>query len=107
MTLFITVNLQVTDAFGNSNIVAACLDLHPNLIQEVINGHDGNVNVILKSGRLYVIMMPFTEFMGILSSQVNVISNFKEEVQEYLPNNWEAYKEHIKRNKDGGEKSTT
>lgn len=106
MSFFITVNLQVTDAFGNKNIVGACLDLEPNSIQEVINGHDGNVNILMKSGRLYILIMSFKAFMNILSSQTQIVSNFNEEVMDYLPNNWEAYKNEIKIRKNG-EKGTT
>ena len=84
MAFFITVNLQVTDAFGNINIVGACLDLEPSNIQEVINGHDGNTNVLMKNGRFYEILAPFMEIMGIIANETEIIANYKADVIEFI-----------------------
>lgn len=105
MQLLILVNLQIKDTYGNKNIVATCIDLNPNNIQEIINGHDGITNVLMKNGRLYEIVAPFMEIITILTNRTEIVANYKDEVMEYIGDNWAAYLE--KTNKDNGEEGTT
>lgn len=107
MYRFLVVNLEIMDKFNNTNIAAACIDFHPNNIKEILNGHDGTIDVRMADGRFYIVIMPFLEFLTLIFGGNDVNITLPESVVDYLPHNWEAYKNRINYNKgDGTEENT-
>lgn len=107
MKLLTLVNLRIRDTYGNNNIVAACIDLNPDHINQIINSHDGVTNVVMSNGVVYEIIAPFMEIFNVVSEYANINTQYKDEVVEYLGENWEAYKQRTNyENGDKGEEGT-
>jgi len=107
----IIVNVEMSDRFGNNNIVANIVDFDNDRIEQVIN-EGGNFTTLAYYNKRYIkVMIPFKEVYEMLQLQTTILDTFEEETLAYADSNWSEYKASIlkeKRNdKRNGEGPTT
>lgn len=95
------VNLQVIDSFGNKNIVGAVIDFDPSAIKEIMNGSEEGTTVIYTmDNRPLVVMIPFQEVLRMYLHNQNIVGDYKDEVFDYLKDNWVGYRNSINKKGD-------
>ncbi len=96
----VILNTFIIDEDGKKNIVAGVVDMHPDGIEEILNGATEGTTIILKTtGRAITVIAPFMDVVHIYMNNKSIMGQYLGEVEEYLRENWLPY-----RTKRDGEK---
>lgn len=94
MRVPVIVNLQIVDMNNKKNIVGAVIDMHPSNIAEIINGSDENTTTVYTiDKRALTLMHPFKEVLDIYLEHNKIYGMYKDEVFDYLKDNWKPYRD--------------
>jgi len=81
------VNLEAFDEKGARTIGTAIIDIHPNNIQGgIIRREDNCVSFVDQFGRIVNVLIPFEDFMEILSQFIDIDMRFEDQVNSYIKN---------------------
>lgn len=86
------INAEIVDNNKNVNIVAGVIDLHYTEIKRMFNTEDGYTAILTNDNMVIKVLVPFTVMYSIYNEQQQIDETFKEEVDEYLKDNYKALK---------------